>query len=100
MSRWYGPEGVLGWPRCVDRPRVPACTVQRSMLMRRGWTPNTESGVGWVIGKDRLENIFVTGAAGFIGSNLVDRLLSQNRQVVGWDNFSTGQPEFLQAAET
>jgi UDP-glucose 4-epimerase len=52
-----------------------------------------------VIGKDRLENIFVTGAAGFIGSNLVDRLLSQNRQVVGWDNFSTGQPEFLQAAE-
>jgi UDP-glucose 4-epimerase len=67
--------------------------------MRRGWTPNTESGVGWVIGKDRLENIFVTGAAGFIGSNLVDRLLSQNRQVVGWDNFSTGQAEFLRAAE-
>jgi UDP-glucose 4-epimerase len=52
-----------------------------------------------VIGKDRLENIFVTGAAGFIGSNLVDVLLSLGKRVVGWDNFSTGQPEFLRAAE-
>jgi len=41
----------------------------------------------------------VTGAAGFIGSNLVDRLLAQNIEVVGWDNFSTGQTEFLIGAE-
>jgi UDP-glucose 4-epimerase len=46
-----------------------------------------------------LEKIFVTGAAGFIGSNLTDRLLAQGKQVVGWDNFSTGQPEFITAAE-
>ncbi len=45
-----------------------------------------------------MENIFVTGAAGFIGSNLVDRLLSENKNVVGWDNFSTGQKKFLDAA--
>jgi UDP-glucose 4-epimerase len=38
--------------------------------------------------------MFVTGAAGFIGSNLVDRLLGTGREVVGWDNFSTGQNEF------
>src|SRR5260370_17465698 len=69
------------------------------MLMTRGWTPNTESGVGLVIVRDRLENIFVTGAAGFIGSNLVDVLLSRGKRVVGWDNFSTGQAEFLRAAE-
>jgi UDP-glucose 4-epimerase len=42
-----------------------------------------------------MEKIFVTGAAGFIGSNLVDRLLAGGKQVVGWDNFSTGQNEFL-----
>jgi UDP-glucose 4-epimerase len=38
---------------------------------------------------------FVTGAAGFIGSTLVDRLLADGHEVVGWDNFSTGLAEFL-----
>ncbi len=41
---------------------------------------------------------FVTGAAGFIGSNLVDRLLAAEIPVVGWDNFSTGQRRFLSQA--
>jgi UDP-glucose 4-epimerase len=41
---------------------------------------------------------FVTGAAGFIGSNLVDRLLEKGHAVVGYDNFSTGRPEFIARA--
>lgn len=41
---------------------------------------------------------FVTGAAGFIGSNLVDRLIAAGHSVVGYDNFSTGQTRFLQSA--
>jgi UDP-glucose 4-epimerase len=45
-----------------------------------------------------MGKIFVTGAAGFIGSSLVDRLLRDAKAVVGWDNFSTGLPEFLQSA--
>ena len=45
-----------------------------------------------------MNTIFVTGVAGFIGSNLVDRLLAGGKRVVGWDNFSTGQREFLQSA--
>lgn len=34
--------------------------------------------------------VLVTGAAGFIGSTLVDRLLREGHQVVGIDNLSTG----------
>src|SRR5262245_45684289 len=41
---------------------------------------------------------YVTGAAGFIGSNLVDELLRRGISVVGFDNMSTGQPRFLEQA--
>jgi len=46
----------------------------------------------------RPAKCFVTGAAGFIGSNLVDRLLALGHAVVGFDNFSTGQEQFLESA--
>ena len=37
----------------------------------------------------------VTGAAGFIGSNLAEKLLELGQDVVGLDNFSTGKRENL-----
>ena len=37
----------------------------------------------------------VTGAAGFLGSHLSDRLLSEGYSVLGVDNLSTGNPENL-----
>jgi len=45
-----------------------------------------------------MQNIFITGAAGFIGSNIADRLLADGKNVIGWDNFSTGQEQFLAQA--
>lgn len=42
--------------------------------------------------------VIVTGCAGFIGSNLVDRLLQNGFDVIGIDNFSTGQLKFLDSA--
>lgn len=43
-------------------------------------------------------NYFVTGCAGFIGSNLVDCLLADGHTVIGYDNFSTGQENFIASA--
>jgi UDP-glucose 4-epimerase len=42
--------------------------------------------------------VLVTGAAGFIGSHMVDRLLSAGHSVAGLDNMSTGQRRFLESA--
>ena len=39
--------------------------------------------------------ILITGAAGFLGSHLCDRLIKEGLQVVGMDNFITGNPENL-----
>jgi len=36
--------------------------------------------------------ILITGAAGFLGSHLCDRLLSEGHEIVGLDNFITGNP--------
>ena len=36
--------------------------------------------------------VLITGAAGFLGSHLCDRFLADGHEVVGLDNFITGQP--------
>jgi len=40
--------------------------------------------------------ILLTGAAGFLGSHLVDKLIQEGHDVVGIDNFVTGRPENLE----
>lgn len=45
-----------------------------------------------------MTRYFVTGAAGFIASNLIDRLLELGHTVVGYDNLSSGQERFLAEA--
>ncbi len=39
--------------------------------------------------------VLITGAAGFLGSHLCDRLIKEGHQVVAMDNFITGSPDNL-----
>ena len=45
-----------------------------------------------------VRHFIITGCAGFIGSSMADRLLTQGHRVTGIDNFSTGQRRFLTSA--
>ena len=48
---------------------------------------------------DKPTTWLVTGAAGFIGSNLIETLLNLNQKVTGLDNFSTGYQHNLDQVE-
>ena len=43
-----------------------------------------------------MKKILITGAAGFIGSNLTKRLLNEGNYVIGLDNFYTGLRENIE----
>jgi dTDP-glucose 4,6-dehydratase len=40
--------------------------------------------------------VLVTGAAGFLGSHLCDRLIAEGHHVIGMDNFVTGRPQNIE----
>jgi UDP-N-acetylglucosamine/UDP-N-acetylgalactosamine 4-epimerase len=48
--------------------------------------------------KDNQNTWLVTGVAGFIGSNLLEKLLILNQKVVGLDNFDTGHQHNIDQA--
>lgn len=47
--------------------------------------------------KLRQKSILITGGAGFIGSNLVERFLKQNNKIVCLDNFATGKHKNIES---
>ena len=48
--------------------------------------------------KSKIENsrVLVTGRAGFIGFNIIEKLLLQNNEVICSDNFSTSKRENIE----
>src|SRR5207253_9393475 len=65
------PSRRMGWPRARIRNDSQASTI--GTLLRMLETPT---------------RVVVTGAAGFIGSHLCERLLAAGHEVVGIDSFS------------
>ena len=47
----------------------------------------------------RNETILVTGCSGFIGGHMLERLVAENFNVVGVDDFSTGDPSNMAAVK-
>ena len=43
-----------------------------------------------------MKNVLITGAAGFLGSHLCDRFISEGFKVIGMDNFITGDSRNIQ----
>ena len=46
-----------------------------------------------------MQRILITGAAGFLGSHLADRFLTEGYEVIGVDNFVTGSPQNIAALQ-
>ncbi len=46
-----------------------------------------------------MTTVFITGAAGFLGSHLVDEMLQRGHHVIGYDNLSQGQLRNLEQAQ-
>ena len=44
----------------------------------------------------RNKTVLITGGAGFIGSNISEKLINQNNKVICFDNFSTGKKENIE----
>jgi UDP-glucose 4-epimerase len=61
------------------------------------WSPEQQTKV-MLMSSIARSRCFVAGGAGFIGSNLVDRLLDLDCEVIAYDNFSASFPEFVATA--
>jgi UDPglucose 6-dehydrogenase len=75
------PEGEAATPVPAGRPAMPgSARANRPTLVSSAATRRSR----------KKMRVLLTGAAGFLGSHLTDRLLGEGHYVVGVDNLSTG----------
>ena len=69
--------------------KVTLVTLEGEQIMETDIAPNESDGWEFEVNKGD-KKILVTGGAGFIGSNLIKRLLEIGEKVICLDNFYTG----------
>jgi dTDP-glucose 4,6-dehydratase len=86
-------ESQPGVPAFAPSDVAPSDTPPSELLVHRGNLPR-KTPVPYLVsslprGRKKMR-VLLTGAAGFLGSHLTDRLLADGHSVVGVDNLSTG----------
>ncbi len=92
LAKIRGAYDWMNWPQ--DLCEVHPCRPDALESAPRAWRKFTRNA-------EPIQNpmtIIVTGAAGFIGSHTVDRLLREGHTVLGLDNLRTGRMENLSGA--
>src|SRR5574341_721625 len=77
------------------RRRHSSNTDQQARPRRKRGNACSQS--GWYTRRGLAMNFLVTGAAGFLGSALANRLAREGHQVRGLDDLSAGDPQRLEA---
>lgn len=91
--RWRCRRACPEWSELSARSRPVACRCAVSTRIRRNTCEDMQSRIE---DRDRPAlRVLVSGAAGFIGSHLCDRLLADGCEVVAIDNLSTGRASNL-----
>ena len=88
-------ERILSGHTAEHRACELECAIEEAAAAKADGASNRERGV-----KRSNEKIaLVTGGAGFIGSNLIERLLGEGAHVICVDNFQTGRSDNLKPFE-
>ncbi len=83
---------ILNGAQRADRPPIPNTTA--TAANSESWT--TSSALFHSVSRGIFLRHLISGAAGFIGSHLCDRLLADGHEVVALDNFITGSKSNLE----
>src|SRR3954454_10350421 len=88
-----------GRPQALLRQARPLAAPGQGGLQAQRDPPALPQGRAQPVRDGAVQRVLITGGAGFIGSNLADRLLADGGEGVVYDNFSTGRREFVADVE-
>ncbi|ENN77320.1 UDP-glucuronic acid decarboxylase 1 [Dendroctonus ponderosae] len=89
-SHWKFPEDLDHADYLLNEAYKKIAALEEKIISLEGRVPKTYPDVNFLNYLKR-KRILITGGAGFVGSHLVDRLMSEGHEVIVVDNFFTGR---------